>query len=319
MKLVVINSLGPMGSTVAASVIEKFGYINLPNRKTKLEEYVLKKRSKEDPYFKNRIITIINELSEKKLIGGTSVIDRDKNIPKKRINKNIIDIDVNNFLNTKYNNIEDLYFASSKIIEKGVIYKDKLNNIKGAIELATNLEQHNAHLLYEAYKKSFKDVVFINLHRSFLSWLNSLISQKIFRSKFKFNTYLIRLSSRKKNFDLYKKNIEQYKGFNINFDDLFLPNTKFLNEISKFFGENSSSFNWENFNYDLYGSLKNYNETFTKNDDNINYLSNFSKWVVARSLNSNYSLIYDLVFQFSYVFDLFTFNLRIKNEKEKNI
>ena len=45
-KLVVISSFGPMGSTVVASIVEKFGYLNLPIRKMGLTDYLLKKKLK---------------------------------------------------------------------------------------------------------------------------------------------------------------------------------------------------------------------------------------------------------------------------------
>ena len=88
MKLIVINSYGPMGSSIVASVIEKYGYINLPIRKTKLEEYVLNLRKINDPFFKNRMREVLDSLSSKRITGGVSVIDRDNNPPLIRIDKN---------------------------------------------------------------------------------------------------------------------------------------------------------------------------------------------------------------------------------------
>ena len=117
------------------------------------------------------------------------------------------------------------------------------------------------------------------MHRPFISWLNSIISQRFFSSKFKLSTYFLRLSSRRKSFELYEKNVRHYKGLHVYFDDLFFPNKKVLNNLCELFGENFSIHKWEVMKYDLYGSLKNFNQTFTKNDDNINYLSSFSKFV----------------------------------------
>ena len=41
MKLVLINSFGPMGSTSLAAIVEKFGFQNIPLRKINLNETVL--------------------------------------------------------------------------------------------------------------------------------------------------------------------------------------------------------------------------------------------------------------------------------------
>ena len=48
MELIVIN-LWPMGTSVVGS-IPAFGYINLPIRKRKLEDYVLGKKDIQDTY-----------------------------------------------------------------------------------------------------------------------------------------------------------------------------------------------------------------------------------------------------------------------------
>ena len=43
MKLIVLNSVGPMATSLVASIIEKYGYINLPIRKRQIHQYLLKK------------------------------------------------------------------------------------------------------------------------------------------------------------------------------------------------------------------------------------------------------------------------------------
>ena len=53
MRLILINSFGPMASSVIASILEKFGYLNLPLRKRDFHEYLIKKEAS-DPYFKMR-------------------------------------------------------------------------------------------------------------------------------------------------------------------------------------------------------------------------------------------------------------------------
>jgi len=47
--LVVINSWGPMGSSLLASLVEKWGYLNIPIRQTGLTEYLMGRRPLTDP------------------------------------------------------------------------------------------------------------------------------------------------------------------------------------------------------------------------------------------------------------------------------
>ena len=49
-----------------------------------------------------------------------------------------------------------MYFDSMIIANKATIYKKKIKNVVGSIELATNLEKVDNKKLYEFYKKKFK-------------------------------------------------------------------------------------------------------------------------------------------------------------------
>ncbi len=49
MEIIVINSFGPMGSTTVASILEKFGYLNVPVRKLHFSDYLIGKRKIDDP------------------------------------------------------------------------------------------------------------------------------------------------------------------------------------------------------------------------------------------------------------------------------
>ena len=68
MRLILINSFGPMASSVIASICEKFGYLNLPIRKRNFHEYITKKRSLSDPYFKKETIRIFKSFERKKIL-----------------------------------------------------------------------------------------------------------------------------------------------------------------------------------------------------------------------------------------------------------
>ena len=50
MKLIVINSFGPMGSTVVSKSIEHYGFLNLPLRKLGLNDYLAGIRDLNDDF-----------------------------------------------------------------------------------------------------------------------------------------------------------------------------------------------------------------------------------------------------------------------------
>lgn len=312
MELVVINSYGPMGTSVVGSILEKFGYINLPIRKRKLEDYVLGKKEIQDTYFKNRTLELFNNLSKGNNSGGTGVLDRNKNSKQKKLDINLVKFELEHFTNKNYSNLEDMYFDSMIIANKATIYKKKIKNVVGSIELATNLEKVDNKKLYEFYKKKFNKVKFINLNREFVSWLNSLLSQKLLEKNRSLIPNIVKLSSRKRDYDNYLKDSLYYDSLDLSFEDIFIPNT--LNTIKKieyFLKKNISKVILENEYFDLYGAERNFMTTFTKADDNINYISKLSK-LIASKTNSHPNLLIDILFQFSYIIDYLTIKNRIK-------
>jgi len=312
MELIVINSYGPMASTVISSVIEKFGYINLPIRKRKLEEYVIDKRKIDDTYFKDRTIHVLKNLSNLNSIGGINVIDRNKNKLEKKINLNLIQSDLDNFYNKKYTSLEEMYFDSMLIANKATIYKKKTNTIRGSIELATYIEQNDNKEVFRLYKKKFKKVKFINLDREFTSWLNSLLSQKLFERNRSYLPKIVKLSSRKKDYNNYLLNSNNYQALQINFDEIFLPYTfQFIKKIENFLNINPDIKYQKEF-YDLYGSLRDFSSTFNKLDDNVNYLSKYSKNIASKIDKKYPKIILDILFQITYSIDYFTIKNRVK-------
>ena len=76
--IILINSTGPMGASLVASLIEHSNVINLPVRKRGLNDYVmLYKKINEDDYFKNRTIEILKNYSKKIQLSGLSIKERD--------------------------------------------------------------------------------------------------------------------------------------------------------------------------------------------------------------------------------------------------
>ena len=91
--------------------------------------------------------------------------------------------------------------------------------------------------------------------------------------KFNLNFLTINLESIKNRYERYESSVSIIPGKDINFDDLFLPRTKDIipaieKEINKKLKEDL-----EVLQFDLYGKVTDFQTTFTKADDQIEYLS----------------------------------------------
>ena len=87
-----------------------------------------------------------------------------------------------------------------------------------------------------------------------MSWLNSLLSQRLLEKNRPLIPNIVKLSSRKRDYDNYLKDSLYYDSLDLSFEDIFIPNT--LNTIKKieyFLKKNISKVILENEYFDLYG------------------------------------------------------------------
>jgi len=321
MKIIVVNSFGPMGSTALSSIIEQFRFWNFPIRKIGLHEYLLREKKLDDNYLKNKIIHLIKKHSNPTKTGGINVLDRDNSKTLKRTDYDKVLSDINFYQTRKFNSVAELIYDSYSLFNKSVIYKNKIQEPLGVIELGHKLQNHDSEKLVQAYKSNFDEVYFINIRRDFYSWLNSFCSQ-FYSSANEKTKIFSRLSNMREPFDRYENSLKHFKGIDIDFNEIFLPNTqKLVNKISLFLNINSAEdIDWNERIYDHYGNLKNYNESFTKVDDNINYLPKMFKAIFKffdkfNRKNKLIVLILDIIFQFFYLIGLLSFKLKeIKNK-----
>ena len=317
-KIVVINSFGPIGSTVIASIIEHLNYLNFHTmRKVGLNEYLINLKSLEDDFMKNNVIRKLSSFSENQITGGVSVLDRNKQSPKKRYDLNKVADELNVYKKKKYTSIKNLYFDSYEIFNKATIYKPKKNNPKGVIELTNNIYKIEASKLYENYTNEFETVFFINIKRNFINWLNSFASQYYSYPNLSRKNFFFRVSAILKQFKKYEEKVELFKGLNIEFNEIFLPNTNLLLDKICNFLQEEKNLKWNDFEYDLYGSLKNYKETFTKFDDSVYFLPKIFFKIFNR-LNKYYfknfliDFTLDVIFQIIYLIGYFNFKKNYK-------
>lgn len=290
MDIVVINSFGPMGSTVVSSILEKFGYLNLPVRKLGLSDYLTKQRSNKDSFMVNRFLGLIEIQNKENAMGGISVLDRENNI-QRNIDKKLIEKELSELKSYNSDSIIELYDHLKLLFVKAMIYKNT-NHINGKhIEMLTGRDlHHDPEKLYMSYKAHFERVYFIHLHRKFDSWCNSLVSQW-FATSFKKSLHRLNIDRVYDDYMHYENWSSQIPGLHIQFDDLFFPNTQnIFSSISQFIGQElPSSFNVKQEKFDLYGALIPYEKTFTKFDDRQIFLSNHTRQRIKKYVDTRYN------------------------------
>ena len=318
MRLILINSFGPMASSVIASILEKFGYLNLPLRKRDIHEYLIKKRNLSDPYFKNETIRILKSFEKKKNLGGTNIFARNQgnNLPRINMQKDLERI--NEFEKKNFNSFSEMYFESMMIFNNCLIYKNPINNPKGVIELSVNLHKYNSKQLYESYKNEFKDIKIINLTRNFDDLINSMVSQNFAQKQKQLHHYKFNILNYKNAYLDYLKSIETFEGFNVDFKNIFQPNTeKIITKLSDYIEEDTLDYqSFKKKNFDLYGKITSFEETFNSIDNNINYIfpiiKKLIKFFFVSPQRKIINILAIIIFQIFYLFSMMKFKIKYK-------
>lgn len=310
MRLIVINSAGPMGSTVLGALIERFGYQNLPARKRGLHDYLTGKRSVEDNHLRLRTRNLVESLATPRIGGGTSVVDRNRKRPIRRLDPAKIEQDLFALDSQDFTSVADLYFESSRVLAKGITYKPVWSEPRGWIEYTTDIEKFadSASDLYGRYLREFGEVLFFHMHRDFVGWLDSLASQLLLSRKLTTKSVWLRLSSARKRYDQYEQAVSAIPGIHVSFDSLFLPNTpRLMKKLESALGHPvPTNTDPEAADYDLFGSVMDYLSAFSRDDVTGRYLNpaaiSFAKRSECKS--DPPSLFDDLIFQILYLYSL---------------
>lgn len=269
-----------MGSTSLGSLIEKYGFINLPFRKFLLSEYVMGVRKLTDKSMQYRCIETINTLSEKLCLGGTSVKDRDSRKAKIRTLKPNKD-EINNFLSFEPETLESLLSHCFIFLSKYTAYKEIKMPIKGFIiyempqfKIKYNFTQ-SEYIKVLIKKANFECFI---MNRSFKEWCASLLSQQDYKAKNlsnKSTVSLEKLYKRWMNIQHLSKNKDVHP---ISIESALYPNTEKLNKlISKVLNRKPKSKKFLiSQQYDLFGSLLSYESAFKPSDksfSNANFIN----------------------------------------------
>lgn len=316
MKIILINSHGPMGSSVVSSVIEHLGFLNIPVRKLGLFDYLSSKIPRNSDYMIRRFEKLAKKHSSSFQIGGVNVLDRNSSDFNQFIDKERIFEKLNALKKKQVKDPIELYEKLRCSYNNSLLYKNVNNNFTGHIEMTTKIHHHDPIELYKLLKENFSEFYVINIRRDFTSWLNSLFSQWHLNKKNKKGLRLVNIKKLYKDYHNYNNFLNNLPGLEINFDDIFLPNTEnTIKKIVKYFGK-KNDLNWKDLKYDLYGKIVNYDKTFTMRDDKINYLTKKTKKLISESQTSNFKNTISLFFIYcNYIYSWITLKYRIKKIK----
>lgn len=268
--LIVLNSCGPMGSTLLAGLIEKFGFFNVPLRKLGLHQYLMNEIDLNSGHMQSRLRAIITENSKPGLYGGVSVLDRNAQKPKALCDIRRVEAELAQFEQEKFSSISSLYFRASEIYARALTYKPATNPLY-RLELTVDTHKYDPQLLYAAYTKNFPRVQFIHLKRDFAGWINALASQAFVHPH---QWQKIRFFPAQKYLDWQRYNtcIAQTPGLQLDFEDLFMPIETLAQTLSDFLNLPLPQTPLRTATYDLYGKIVPYTHAFTKFDDTMVYL-----------------------------------------------
>jgi hypothetical protein len=262
--LVVINSWGPMGSSFLASLIEKWGYLNIPVRKSGLTDYLLGLRSIEDPYIQTEFFRKFED-------AGLDVENRGSNIrgqygktQTRLIDFSLIEEELESLASKSFKRVADVYDAYRSLFSKAVIYK-KIDSLPGRhIELVVDSSRFKGRNLCEHYLEHFDDVKFFHMTRSFDDWVESLASQYMGNPKRQTD---FRFGQAKEEHEAYIESISELPGLRVDLEDLLIPNIKkTVGLISKELECRPIAKNLEQEEFDAYGKLMKFEIAFTKRD-----------------------------------------------------
>lgn len=319
MKIVFVNSHGPMGSTCVAAIIEHLGFNNIPLRKLGLLEHLTHKLPNDYSLMIKKFKKIVDKHSEFRIQGGVNIIDRNSNQPIKLLDKKKIEMNLNKIIKKNIDNPIALYEELRLIYSKSILYKEIKYDYLGNIELTTRIHHHNPKELYKVLKKNYEEFYIINIKRDFTSWVNSLVSQWYLNNNKSFKFKLLNIRELYLDYCRYNQFIDNFPGMKINFDDIFLPNTNKITEGIKLYLNSQQTINWKIKNYDLYGKIVSYNKAFVNRDDNIEYLTEKTKKLIKLGEKENYENLINLfLINFFYFLSVLTMKFRLSKKLIKN-
>ena len=306
MKIVVINSTGPMGSSVVGAIVEKFGYLNAPIRNLGLNRYLISKKQVDKDQYKKNFLEVFTAQSKKMKLGGLSMLDRDSSESYSPIDRTIIEQELLDLEKKEISNFPDLYEVLRCLYGKSIEYKNSKHFPGKNIEYTTYFDQYPTDELSQAYVDEFKEVVFIHMHRDFIGWMESTMSQ-YFSGPLKWR--IILLHALHNRWLTNERKVKDCPGLHLNFETLFTGDKKeMISEIASELDEPVPDISWEDEYYDLYGRERDFSSTFTLVDVEGTHLSAGTRKFVRYCLKKKkITRFHDVVFYLFCLYDVLRF------------
>ena len=309
MKIVVINSNGPMGSSVAGAIVEKFGYLNIPIRNLGLNKCLLSQDKADRDRFQQSFIDNFTSQSKMAKMGGVSTRDRDSSPSYRAIDKSLIADEIADIEKSESTSLHEIYGSLRSAYAKAIQYKTSAHVPGKHIEYTTYFDQYPTKKLCDAYIDEFEDVVFVHMHRNFVGWVESVMSQ-YFSGPRKWR--IILLHALRRRYVDYENSIIDCPGLHLDFDSLFnAEREQSIRAIAEELGEPIPQIEWENVSYDLYGRLREFQSAFTLADVEGTYLSSGTRWFIRYCMKKKkISRLHDLIFYAFCLYDATVFGFR---------
>ena len=143
MRLVLVNSTGPMGSSVVSAVIEHLGYSSIPVRDLGIHDYLMGEPEMNLDVIRDRYVSKFEVLSKPANVGGVSIPDRDNTEARCLLDPNTAAVQINKVASSNYSSLADLYENLQEVFAETQIYKTSTNCSGSYVELTTNFHHYD--------------------------------------------------------------------------------------------------------------------------------------------------------------------------------
>jgi hypothetical protein len=302
--IVLVNSIGPMGSMLVAALVEKMGFLNLPIRQMGTTEILLGEAELNGNWVKQRYREQLLALANPIKTGGMSIPTRDQGNLAPRVKFDKVIERLTQLEKRQFLELKDWYNESRCLVASGLTYKQAYWKAGNHVELIIDSTRFSDQDFVIRYKEEFDNVYFIHLTRNLEEWLEASISQYLYRQDR--TRYGFRLHAKIRNYRTYLNQIEKMEGLVLDLEELTFPNTKYA--IRKIEGHLRMQSQAESMGgkYDLWGSLFEFDAAFRKADYPGRYLTKLTRWVIRRiTKNEKVTRIHSVIFHPLFLFELF--------------
>ena len=274
MKLLLLNSCGPMGSALLSGLVEKIGVRNLPIRDLGLNEYITGELSLDSKYMEKQTVYWIERFARPVQFGGVGVVDRDSRPARVLTDPGKVRERIAFLQSHRFTSLAELFHTCRDVFAEALVYKEAGEGWAYDGHLCRHLDFfHRApERFWEQCQHHFPGARIIHLHRDVGPWLESMASQamhqRTWRARMRFEfTHVLRKYRR------YEKFCQAVPGEHLHFEELFTrPVDELAAQLANALSVSLPALDWTSLEYDLYGALTAHSTAFTLADAKHRFL-----------------------------------------------